>query len=79
MYTTYSTTAQQRYKNFMSLVQLLRSPSCEFRPMSIVQSTMFLTSINRTGLPPELSGLWGELSDSDEEYDDEDDEDSNGA
>ncbi|TFK85618.1 hypothetical protein K466DRAFT_551793 [Polyporus arcularius HHB13444] len=30
-----------------------------------------------TGLPPELSGLWGELSDSDEEYDDEDDEDSN--
>ncbi|KAI0718230.1 hypothetical protein C8T65DRAFT_639427 [Cerioporus squamosus] len=30
-----------------------------------------------TGLPPELSGLWGEDDDSDEEYDDEDDEDSN--
>ena len=32
----------------------------------------------RTGLPPELSGLAGE-DDSDEEYSDEDDEDSNGA
>ena len=35
--------------------------------------------VSRTGLPAELSGLWGEDDDSDEEYDDEDDEDSNGA
>ena len=37
-----------------------------------------LLIVNRTGLPPELSGLYGE-DDSDEEYSDEDDEDSNGT
>ena len=34
-----------------------------------------LPIVNRTGLPPELSGLYGE-DESDEEYSDEDDEDS---
>ena len=38
---------------------------------------LYVTSPCRTGLPPELSGLSGE-DDSDEEYSDEDDEDSNG-
>ena len=37
-----------------------------------------LPIVNRTGLPPELSGLYGE-DESDEEYSDEDDEDSNGT